>query len=144
MSDRIERDNDRWRELRQRAEAMLDGQFGDEDGPAVRDAHALIQELRVAQIELELQNEELREAQESLLASRSRYQSLFHDAPVGYVVLDEIGIILQVNEACCRILGRTADQLRHRSLRSFVAEDQRPAFDRRLGALLRRREPELI
>ena len=49
------------------------------------------QKLRVAQTELELQNEELRETQESLEASRSRYEALFHQAPVGYVVLDHIG-----------------------------------------------------
>jgi PAS domain S-box-containing protein len=108
------------------------------------DARELIQKLRVAQTELELQNEELRETQQSLEASRSRYEALFHQAPVGYVVLDHIGIVAQVNESFCQILGRGADQLRRRALRAVVVPEQRADFDRRLTAMLRRHEPRVI
>jgi PAS domain S-box-containing protein len=142
--DPTERDQGRWTDLQRRAEELLDRDSGPDGEALDGDARELIQKLRVAQTELELQNEELRQAQESLEASRSRYQKLFHQAPMGYVVLDRIGMIAQVNEAFCQILGRTPDQLRRRSLRTVVVPDQQADFDRRLTAMLRRRDPRVI
>jgi len=127
----------RWAELRRRAEAMLDGGQATGEALAGDDARQLIQELRIAQVELEIQNEELRAAQHSLEESRSRFETLFHGAPVGYVVLDPIGMIQQVNELFCQMLGVSAEVLRQRSLRSHVAAEHQAAFDRRFPTLFR-------
>ena len=62
-----------------------------------KEVYALFEELNIHQIEIELQNEELIAIQRSLENSRYRYMNLFDNAPVGYVVLDQVGIIKHYN-----------------------------------------------
>ncbi len=59
----------------------------------------LVEELQIHQIELEIQNEELRNAQLISEANKNRYISLFNNAPMGYVILNKAGIIKQFNSA---------------------------------------------
>ena len=69
------------------------------------ETHRMLHELRVHQIELEMQNEELRRAQAELDASRTRYSDLYNHAPAGYCTLNEEGVILESNLAAAAILG---------------------------------------
>src|SRR6478609_10797065 len=64
---------------------------------SVEEARALLHDLRVHHIELELQNEELRASQELLERTRARYFELYDLAPVGYLTIDEAGIVLEAN-----------------------------------------------
>jgi diguanylate cyclase (GGDEF)-like protein/PAS domain S-box-containing protein len=65
----------------------------------------LFHELRVHQIELEMQNEELRHAKDALDSSRARYKELYDLAPVGYCTVSEAGIILRANLTLATLLG---------------------------------------
>jgi len=79
------------------------------------DAQRVLHDLQVHQIELELQNEELRQAQDALEASRARYFDLYDLAPVGYFTLDEGGLILEANLTGATLLGVSRGALvRHR------------------------------
>lgn len=65
----------------------------------------MLHELHVHQIELEMQNEELRRTQVGLEAARMRYFDLYDLAPVGYCSVSAQGLILQANLAAASLLG---------------------------------------
>ncbi|MDP9151012.1 MAG: ATP-binding protein [Myxococcota bacterium] len=75
------------------------------------DALSLAQELHIHQVELEMQNRELRDTQERLEASHARYAELYDGAPVGYATLDRHGLILEINLTASAMLGRERERL---------------------------------
>ena len=87
--------------LRQRAETAFRDNIAQspEDIKAAtpEETQRMLHELRVHQIELEMQNEELRRAQVELDAARERYFDLYDLSPVGYVTVSETGLILEAN-----------------------------------------------
>lgn len=91
-------------------------------------AEQVIHELRVHQIELELQNEELRRTQESLERSRARYFDLYDLAPVGYFTLREDGVILEVNLTGARLLDVTRAALVEQPLTLFILPEDQDTF----------------
>jgi len=87
------------------------------------DAQRVLHDLQVHQIELELQNEELRQAQNALEASRARYFDLYDLAPVGYFTLDENGRIVEANLTGANLLGVARGALVGQTLSHFVVGD---------------------
>ena len=85
-------------------------------------------ELRVHQIELELQNEELRWAQAALEASRARYFDLYDLAPVGYCTLNKRGLILEANLTAATLLGVVREELVKGVLSQFIIEAHQPLY----------------
>ncbi len=83
--------------LRQRAEEALCKSARDIEELPVKDLQTLVQELQVHQIELKMQNQELRETQLQLEGSRDSYTELYEFAPVGYLTLDSRGVIQTAN-----------------------------------------------
>jgi len=99
-------------ELRRQAEELLRSGGGRVQSSEI-DILSLIHELEVHQIELQIQNEELRSARVELEQSRNRYADLYQHAPMGYVDLTPGGLIAESNIAAKNILGLTArDQLK--------------------------------
>ena len=80
----------------------------------------LVHELQVHQIELEMQNEELRRAQGELTQSRDRFNQLFDFAPVGYVTLSPEGQVLEANLVMASMLGLARSKLMGRKFSGFV------------------------
>ncbi|HWR39838.1 MAG TPA: PAS domain-containing protein [Patescibacteria group bacterium] len=80
----------------------------------------LVRELRIHQIELEIQNEELRRIQEEIEISQARYFDLYNLAPVGYLSLSEKGVILEGNLTFAKLVGLEAGKLRKERLTRFI------------------------
>ena len=104
--------------LRNAAEARLAGATPAD--PAISPA-ALLHELQVHQVELELQNEELRRAQVELEAAHARYVELYDSAPVGYFTVDSDGCFTSANLTCATMLGCDRASLLSRPFARFVA-----------------------
>ena len=82
-----------------------------------------LHELHVHQIELEMQNEELRRRQAELSAAHRRYFDLYDLAPVGYCSVSEAGVILQANLTLSTLLGLERSALVQQSLSRFIYRD---------------------
>jgi len=92
------------------------------------DVNKLVQDLHIHQIELEIQNEELRRAQSELEVSRDGYSDLYDFAPVGYVTISEKGLILQANLACADMLGVERSSLIGKPFSRFVKKEDQDVF----------------
>jgi two-component system cell cycle sensor histidine kinase/response regulator CckA len=92
------------------------------------EARRVLHDLQVHQIELELQNEELRNTQVELETSRARYFDLYDLAPVGYFTLDENGLILEANLTGSTLLGVARTAVVGQSLSRFVVRDDVDAY----------------
>ena len=111
-------EGDRRSALRQRAEAIALKHAA--HAPEDLQPQRVLHELRVHQIELEMQNEELRRAHEELEASRARYVDLYDMAPVGYLTLGEPGLILEANLTAAKLLGVPRSALVKQPLSRFI------------------------
>lgn len=125
-------------ELRQKAEKKIDEMSAvGLPHPAVQDMTHLLEELRIYQVELEIQNQELRQTQQQLEQSREAFRDLYESAPVGYFTLDPAGHIVSVNRLGAVQLGRDRRALLNQRFVSFVAQPDREAFYLLLRRLLR-------
>ncbi|MBX9706165.1 MAG: PAS domain S-box protein [Gammaproteobacteria bacterium] len=85
----------------------------------------LTHELGVYQIELEMQNEELRLAQVALENSRDRYVDLYEFAPVGYLSITNTGLIHEVNLIAVTMVGFNRKNFINRRFAQFIADDDK-------------------
>lgn len=118
-------------EIRERAEvAAAKNRLAISDVSALspEKVQQLIHELQVHQIELEMQNDELRRAQLQLEESRDRFVDLYDYAPIGYFTLDGNSLILEVNLAGANLLGMERESLIGKPLTSFADKDSRDTF----------------
>lgn len=88
------------------------------------DALALMHELQVHQIELEMSNEALQVYQLELEASRDRYQDLYDRAPVGYLTLNDLGEVTRINLTGAKLLQVDSESLALRPFVSLVAPQE--------------------
>jgi two-component system, chemotaxis family, sensor kinase Cph1 len=117
--------------LRVRAEQKAGvNETGTPDKLSPEEARLVLHELRVHQIELEMQNEELRRTQEELEASRERYFDLYDLAPVGYLTISELGSILEANLTAATMLGVARGSLVTQRLTSFILPEDEDIYYR--------------
>lgn len=106
-------------------------------GASERPAEEVMHELLVMQIELEMQNEELRRAQQALEESRDRYVELYEFAPVGYFTLTADGQVLEVNLTGATLLGRERKEMRQRRFARFVIREDSERFHQLFTSVVR-------
>jgi PAS domain S-box-containing protein len=128
-------------ELRQQVEAMLlnqralscpvaevQGSSEDLKTPLPQDVHVTLHELRVHQIQLEMQNEELRRTQTALGAERERYLDLYDQAPVGYCTISPQELILEANLCVASLLGVARDALVKQPITRFILKEDQDTY----------------
>ncbi len=94
------------------------------------DVKKLLHELQVHQIELEMQNEELREANETAETALKKYTILYDFAPVGFFILESDGSISELNFTGAEMLGEKRFSLVNSNFKLFVSESSHSVFDR--------------
>ncbi len=109
-----------------------------------RSQDVLIDELQVHQLELEIQNEELRRVQVELEETTARYFDLFDLSPVGYVTLDRTGRIVEVNRTAEDLLGASRERLSQRAITRLMSEPDADAFQLHLRRVFQDRTPERL
>ncbi|MET3107033.1 PAS domain S-box-containing protein [Oxalobacteraceae bacterium GrIS 1.18] len=95
---------------------------------STRDMQALVHDLHVHQIELEMQNEELQRAQLELDDIRRHYYDLYDLAPIGYCTTNDVGMLLQINQKAADLLGIPQVSLARQPLIQFIAREDRDIF----------------
>ena len=117
--------------LRRQAEEKFAAKAGLPQKPdkplSVEESQAALHELGVHQIELEMQNEELRRAQLELDTARERYFDLYDLAPVGYCTVSEEGLILESNLTMSELLGISKSVIVQSPLSRFIIKEDQDA-----------------
>ena len=109
---------------------------------SIQEIQGTLHELRVHQIELEMQNEELRAAQAELEESRERYLDLYDLAPVGYCTLSEQGLIREANLTVATLPGTARNRLIKQPISSFILREDQDIFYRHRKQLFEAGDPQ--
>jgi signal transduction histidine kinase/CheY-like chemotaxis protein len=133
MQDHARKDD----ELRKQAESRVGGQLPDIEQLSRDEIAGIIHNLQVYQVELELQNEEMQELHTRLQRSRDELSYLYNHAPVGYLTLDESGLIVKVNETFCEMVHAGLSDLPGRPFSGLVNEKDRDIFLSRFRAFFK-------
>jgi two-component system cell cycle sensor histidine kinase/response regulator CckA len=104
---------------------------------ATEEFQTVLHELQVHQIELEMQNEELRRAHQATEESRDKYQDLYDFSPVGYFTLTPTGVIIEANLSVAKMLGIESPKLLGRGLGRFVSLEDLGRWDQHLFSVSR-------
>ena len=124
-------ESDALSELRRRAEERLQGQLASDKELtelSLEETRHLVHELQTHQIELEMQNEELRRIQDELVEARNRYADLYDFAPVGYLTIDAKGIVEEANLTIAELLNLERASLPGCPLSSLIVEEDQDTF----------------
>jgi PAS domain S-box-containing protein len=135
-------DDEKTSELRQRAEQKLQEQFVNGAEFSLEDAKKLIYELHVHQIELGLQNEELRSTQLALETSRHKYSDLYEFSPIGLLTLDNEEHIQEANLTFVKMMGIDREKLIKRHLSDFIDRSAQDTYHFFYQALRRTQKPK--
>ena len=122
----------------------MSGAIEDPSGMTSEDTARLIHELRVHQIELEMQNDELRRIEAELEKARDRYSHLYDFAPVGYVTVNEKGTIVESNLTAATKLGKHRADLVGQMFSRFIHRQDQDAWYLSRQHLLDTGEPQSL
>jgi PAS domain S-box-containing protein len=128
-------------ELRRRAMETLKSKSSPMEKMPAEDVRNLVEELQIHQVELEMQNEELRSVQWELEQSRKKYSDLYDFAPVGYLTLSEEGRIVEANLTAAKQLGIERSLLIGKPFNLYAAENYREELHLHLRRVFNTKQP---
>ena len=129
--------------LRKAAEARLGSVSDDISGLSEDDIRKTLQELHTHQIELEIQNDELRLSQFNLEESRQQYSDLYDFAPVGYFTINDKGLIIIANLTASSMLGVERSLLLKRPFSAFIFSEDQDIYYKHRNALIETKGKQL-
>ena len=116
--------------LRKNAEEQLKARKKKVSSPVMEsDVKKLMHELQVHQIELEMQNEELKQAYETAETALRKYTMLYDFSPMGYFTLDPEANICELNFTGADMLGDRRFSLQNSNFKLFISEESLPVFN---------------
>jgi diguanylate cyclase (GGDEF)-like protein/PAS domain S-box-containing protein len=134
--------------LRQQAEAILiqsqKKKTNSVEGESASEVAQMIHELQVHQVELEMQNDQLRTAKLEIEASRERYFDLYDMSPLGYCTLNEMGIIIEINLTLANLLGIPRSQLLKKPFNNFIFQGDQDNYYLNINRMIVNEEPLLL
>ncbi len=116
--------------IRRKAEELLQQDYLLDQFGKNEDVTAIIHELHVHQIELEIQNEELRRTQQKMEEAQHKYFDLYHFAPIGYFIFDKNGLILELNLSGANLVGVERGHLVKKPFISYLIPESQTEFYR--------------
>jgi diguanylate cyclase (GGDEF)-like protein len=134
MSQSREPQLDNGQQLRREAERQYRQRLDEIELLDTIERDQLLQELQIHQIELELQNEELRQAHVQLELTHQQYINLYNEAPIGYASLDDAGIIVRCNRTLASLLKSDNKLMQGRALAEFMEDKDQALFRSRFKA----------
>ena len=114
--------------MRQKAEQIVSGKQIALPDLNELDLMGLIHEIEIQYVELELQNQELRQALHDLEESRNKFYELYQTAPVAFVTVSDKGFIEQINEAAARLLPGSNGFLAGQSFATLIVPEDQQAY----------------
>ena len=112
--------NDKFKDLRRKAEEQLAARENQIETMEQTDLKKLAHELTVHQVELEIQNEELRQSRTQAEEARDRYLDLYDFAPVGYFTIDEHSRVMEANLTGCQMLKVERQKLLKKTFTKYI------------------------
>jgi PAS domain S-box-containing protein len=113
-------------ELRQQAEDIVAARLV--VTPAPGDADRILHELRVHQVELEMQNEELRRVALELEEANARIQEVYDMVPIGYFTVNHKGMISEVNLTGAAMLGIPRASILNHPMTQFITKESQYVY----------------
>ena len=129
-------EKDDFNKLRGKAENELKNHKWD-DSFSEADKEKLIHDLQVQKIELEMQNEELRDTKAQLEQSRDHFSLLFNSSPEGIVTLDQHGVVIESNNTLSDMLNLAKENILHKTFTTFIHPKNQSVFMSRYKAFFK-------
>ncbi len=127
-SDSKESSPDEFSDLRQQAEHRLPLKSVPLDRMSEADAAATVHELRGHQEELKMQKQQLRRVQTDRVRAEEKYSAVIRSLQDGFCIIDTEGRYVEVNDTCCRMLGRSREELLGMNVREIWEPEQQQAL----------------
>lgn len=124
-------------ELRSKAEKIIDFTPQELSNITAEEIQRLFYDLQIYQIELQMQNEELKAAQREVTASRDRYHFLYNQVPVGIVALNHLGFVDHANDTFITMLASNGKNVVNKHLSKFLAEEDKNTFNTRFNGFFK-------
>lgn len=129
--------------LRQKAEELLKNNLSKISAKLLEsETSKLLHELEVYQIELEMQNKELKQANTIARETADKYTELYDFAPIGYFILSKKGEIVNLNLTGSSIIGKERSYLKNSKFSLLVSSDTITIFNQFLNNIFRNKGKE--